>query len=48
MKHTGIRIPGFVIDKKTGKPKRSTRGKSVSQHIAEKKSKRVKVARRVV
>lgn len=48
MKLKGIAIPGFVIDKKTGKPKRSTRGKSVSQKIAERKSNKIKVARRSV
>lgn len=35
MKQTGIRIPGF--DLKDGKPVRSKRKKSASQHIAERK-----------
>lgn len=45
MKLKGIRIPGFTLDKKTGKPKRSTKRLSVSAQIAQKKSKRVKVKR---
>lgn len=46
MKLRGIHIPGFALDKKTGKPKRSTKRLSVSAKIAQKKSKRVRVAKR--
>jgi len=45
MKMRGVHIPGFVLDKKTGKPKRSTKRLSVSSKIKQKKSKRVRVTR---
>jgi len=44
MKLTGITLPGFKLDK-NGKPVRSGKGKSVSQKIKDRKSKRVRVAR---
>lgn len=37
---------GFSIDKKTGKPKRSTGHLDVSARIKQQKSKRVRVAKR--
>ena len=44
MKRTGITIPGYRFDK-TGKLVKSTKGMSVSRVIAQKKSKKVSVAR---
>jgi hypothetical protein len=45
MKRTGITIPGYRMDK-TGKLVKSTKGMSVSRVIAQKKSKKVRVAKR--
>ena len=45
MKHTGVRIPGYRLDK-TGKPVKADGRKSVSQRIREKKSKKVRVGKR--
>jgi len=43
MKRKGIAIPGFTL--KDGKPVRSKRKKSASQHIAERKKPKVKFKR---
>lgn len=40
-----VNLNGFRIDKKTGKPVRSTKGKSVSQRIAEAKKPKTKFKR---
>ena len=45
MKHSGIAIPGFRLDKR-GKPVRSQRGLSVSTKTARAKSKKARVVRR--
>ena len=45
MKHAGIAIPGFRLGKH-GKPVRSQTGVSVSQKIAQRKSKKARVVRR--
>jgi hypothetical protein len=45
MKHTGIAIPGYALDK-NGKPVRSQRGLSVSKRIARAKSKKARVVPR--
>jgi hypothetical protein len=45
MKHVGIAIPGFRLDKH-GKPVRSQRGESVSKKIARAKSKKARVVPR--
>jgi hypothetical protein len=46
VKFSGIAIPGYALDK-NGKPKKSTKGLSVSKKIASAKSKRVRPIRRV-
>lgn len=40
-----IHLKNYRIDKKTGKPVKSTKGKSVSQRIAEKKKPKTKFKR---
>lgn len=40
-----VHLAGFRIDKKTGKPVKSQRGKSVSARIAEKKKPKTKFKR---
>ena len=40
-----IHLPGFKLDKKTGKPVKSSKGKSVSQRIAERKKPKSKFIR---
>lgn len=40
-----IHLKNYMIDKKTGKPVKSTKGKSVSQRIAEKKKPKTKFKR---
>jgi hypothetical protein len=45
MKHAGIAIPGYALDK-YGKPVRSQRGVSVSKKIAMRKSKKARVVPR--
>lgn len=47
MKLTGTPIPGYRIDKKTGKPVKSLKRLDASKQIAQRTSKKVKVKRKV-
>ncbi len=40
-----VHLNGYRIDKKTGKPVKTTKGKSVTQRIAEKKKPKTKFKR---
>jgi hypothetical protein len=46
VKFTGIAIPGYALDK-NGKPKKSSKGMSVSQKIKQRTSKKVRPVRSI-